>query len=155
MKIERTHDMAIVREILAHPMIFPHIHEDGTTEPAPQDHELFHWLLVSDDAPAGVFLVHPRTSLCYEMHTCLLPRIWGAGAKEAARLLANHVFYEINALKLVTNVPANNRRALRFAQANGMQIEGNNRASFMRNGVIEDQIMLGITEKEWKSCQQQ
>lgn len=155
MIIERTHNMALVKEILAHPMIFPHIHEDGTTEPAPEDHELFHWLLVSDGAPAGVFLVHPRGARCYEMHTCLLPRVWGAGARAAARLLGDHVFYVLGGLKLVTNVPANNRRALRYAQANGMRIEGTNRASFLRNGVMEDQIMLGLTLKEWESCQQQ
>ena len=155
MKLERTHDMELVAAIMGHPSIWPHIHEDGTTGPAPVDHELFYWLLVSDDAPAGVFLVHQRTSHCYEMHTCLLPRIWGAGADKAAKLLGDHVFYVMNGAKLVTNVPANNRRALRFAQSNGMQIEGNNRASFMRNGRLEDQIMLGLTVEEWKSCQQQ
>jgi len=155
MKIERTHDMELVREILSHPSIWPHIHEDGTDEPAPDDHEQFHWMLVSDGAPAGVFLLHPRTSRCLEMHTCLLPRIWGAGASEAARLLANYVFQELGALKLVTNVPASNRRALRFAQASGGKIEGVNRASFMRNGVMEDLIMLGLTYEEWKLCQQQ
>ncbi len=155
MKIARTRDMAVVRDILAHPMIFPHIHEDGTSEPNPIDHDGFHWMLISDAEPAGVFLLHARGSSCYEMHTCLLPRIWGAGAAEAAKLLGDHVFYDIGAHKLITNVPAKNRRALRFAQANGMRIEGTNRESFLLNGVMHDQIMLGMTKLEWTKCQQQ
>jgi RimJ/RimL family protein N-acetyltransferase len=146
--------MVIVKEILSHPAIFPHIHEDGTDAADPQDHDGFHWMLVSDDAPAGVFLLHAVRAYCYEVHTCLLPRIWGAGAAKAARLLIAHVFTEIGAKKLVTNVPNNNRLALRFAKASGLKVEGVNRQSFLRNGEMEDQIMLGITIREWTSCQQ-
>lgn len=154
MKIERTHDMALVALILAHPQIFPHIHEDGTDEPAPLDHDGFHWMLVSDAEPAGVFLAYQRGAACWEMHTCLLPRIWGEGANEAARLLGEYLFLTIGANKVVTNVPAPNRHALRFAKRNGMQIEGVNRASFLLGGVMHDQTMLGITKQEWL-CQQQ
>lgn len=146
--------MALVKAILSHPAIFPHIHEDGSDEADPQDHEGFHWMLVSDDQPAGVFLLHAVRSQCYEVHTCLLPRIWGQRASIAAQLLIDHVFNVICAQKLITNVPAKNRPALRFAKASGLVIEGVNRESFMRDGVMEDQIMLGITKKEWESCQQ-
>ena len=156
MKLERTRNMEIVREILAHKSIWPHIHEDGTTEPTPTDHDALYWMLVlQDDNPAGVFLVHGRNAQCVEMHTCLLPCIWGSDANKAVRLLGDFIFYELGHKKVVTNVPAYNRRALRFAQANGMQIEGVNRASFLRNGQMIDQIELGITIGEWESCQQQ
>lgn len=154
MKIERTRDMGLVYSILSHPKIFPFIHEDGISEPAPLDHDALHWMLISDDEPAGVFLVHARGALCFEVHTCLLPRIWGKDSMAASALLLRYVFTVMGAKKLVTNVPANNRHALRFAKANQMQIEGVNRASFLRNGEMEDQIMLGITQKEWTSCQQ-
>lgn len=146
--------MTLVAEIIGHPAIWPHIHEDGTDTPEPFDHDGFHWLLVSDDHPAGVFLVHAVRTACFEVHTCLLPRIWGAGSADAARLLIGHVFNQLGAKKLVTNVPASNRPALRFAKASGLQVEGINRASYLKNGVMQDQIMLGITDKEWESCQQ-
>lgn len=152
--IRRTHDMNIVQAILDHPRIARDIREDDSPDQQAIDHESIHWLLVTDDAPAGVFLVHPTGSHCYELHTCLLPRIWGAGATLAADLVLAHVFDVIGARKLITKVPASNRKALRYAQAAGLQIEGVNRASFLRNGAMEDQIMLGITEQEWKSCQQ-
>lgn len=154
MRIERTHDMRLVAGILSHPAIFPHIHEDGVTEPDPIDHEGFHWLLVDDGEPAGVFLAHARSAHCYEIHTCLLPRIWGSGAKAAASAVLDHLFNVIGCKKVVTNVPAPNRAALRFAKASGLQVEGINRASYMLNGTLHDQIMLGITLEEYKTCQQ-
>jgi RimJ/RimL family protein N-acetyltransferase len=154
MTIGRTRDMVLVRAILAHPAIWPHIHEDGTEEPEPLDLDGFHWLLVDDGRPAGVFLAHPRGAACWEVHTCLLPRTWGAAAAGAAQLLLEHLFDVVGCDKVVTNVPAYNRPALRFAKASGMRAEGTNHASFLRKGVLEDQIMLGITRKEW-TCQQQ
>lgn len=155
LSLSRTHDMELVRGILGHPAIWPHIHEDGTDSPAPVDHEGFHWLMVSDDAPVGVFLAHPQRVACWEVHTALLPRIWGAGAKAAARLLLAHLFQEIGCAKVITNVPATNRAALRFAKASGMRVEGTNRASFLKGGHLLDQIMLGITRKEWLCHSQQ
>lgn len=152
-ELARTRDMELVTAILSHPAIWPHIHEDGTNEATPHDLDGFHWLLVSDGRPAGVFLAHARGTACWEVHTCLLPRIWGVGAARAAQLLLQHLFEVVGCDKVVTNVPAYNRAALRFAKTFG-QVEGINRASFLRNGKLEDQIMLGITRKEW-TCQQQ
>lgn len=154
MRIERTRDLGIVRAILSHPAIAPHIAEDGVTSD-PQEHDTLHWMLITEGDPCGVFLVHATGLHCYEMHTCLLPHIWGAQAKEAARLLVGHVFDVLKARKLITRVPAYNRLALRFAKACGGQIEGNNRASYLHGGVMHDQILLGITDKEWTQCQQQ
>ncbi len=155
MKIYRTRDMEIVRAIMSNPAIFPHIHDDSVTECDPVDHDGFHWMLVDDGEPAGVFLVHAMNSICDQMHTCLLPRIWGTGAAWAAQLLLRWAFTETACQKMITAVPAYNRAALRFAKAGGMQQEGINRASFQRNGQLIDQIMLGITKQEWESCQQQ
>lgn len=152
MNLSRTRDMALVASIMKDPAIWPHIHED-TVECNPIDHDGFNWMLVDDGEPAGVFMVHALGTYCYEMHTCLLPRIWGHKAAHAAQILLGWAFTDTICEKMVTNVPAYNRAALRFARTGGMVEEGVNRASFMRNGVLIDQIMLGITKQEWKSCQ--
>ncbi|MVW64521.1 GNAT family N-acetyltransferase [Massilia sp. NEAU-DD11] len=156
MKIERTHDMALVVRIMSHPSIFPHIAEDGTDRPEPVDHPGFYWMLATDGGePAGLFLVHARGAVCYEMHTMILPAFRGALASAAAQALLAWAFTELCCQKVVTSVPDYNRAALRFALANGMRQEGVNRASFLRRGQLIDQINLGITKKEWIPCQQQ
>lgn len=153
MMLARTRDMALVASIIRHPAIWPHIHDDGSSECELVDHDAVHWMLVDDGAPAGVFMVHATNAVCYQMHTCLLPRIWGQEAAQAAQLLLTWAFTDTDCLKMITNVPAYNRAALRFAKAGGMQQEGVNRASYLRNGALIDQIMLGITKQEW-TCQQ-
>lgn len=154
--IERTYDMALVRRIVTDPAIWPHVHEDGTErdgwEPCASDE--FMWMLASGSEPLGVFLVHARGVACFEMHTCILPHAWGEGAKQAAQELLRWAFTDGGCMKMVTNVPAYNRAALRFAKAGGMREEGINRASYLHAGQMIDQIMLGITKEEWL-CQQQ
>lgn len=157
MNLTRTHDMALVERLMRHPAVWPHLHDDGTPEDwAPIDHDSIYWMLLTvEGAPVGVFLVHPLNSYCFEMHTCLLPNAWGSPAGQAVKLLGRWVFGETACRKLVTNVPAYNRLALRFAKAGGLQQEGINRASYMHDGEMLDQIVLGITKEEWTSCQQQ
>lgn len=155
MILARTRDMDLVGRIVSHPAIWPHITDDTTPtfEPIP-DNDAIHWMLVDDGAPAGLFMVHAHNLVCYEMHTCLLPRTWGQQAAAAAQMLLKWAFEETDCQKMITAVPAYNRPALRFAKAGGMVQEGINRASIMRNGVLTDQIMLGITKQEWTTCQQ-
>lgn len=156
MIVTRTHDMELVASIMRNPAIWPHIHEDGVTEPEPVDHDALYWMLATQDQTVvGAFLVHAMSSVCYQMHTMILPEYWGAVANSASRALLAWAFTETDCRKMITNVPAYNRVALRFAKLNGGQQEGVNRQSFMRNGVLHDQIVLGITKQEWKTCQQQ
>lgn len=156
MILTRTHDMELVASIMRHPAIWPHIHDDGVSEYEPLDSDGLYWMIVKLDSGelGGAFLVHAINSYCYEMHTCLLPAAWGEQAARAAQMLASFVFSELCGEKLVTNVPAYNRRARRFAISGGGVEEGVNRASFMKSGVMFDQIMYGITKQEWL-CQQQ
>lgn len=156
MRIERTHDMNAVQAIMHHEKIWDKIHDDGSIEAIPIDSEILYWLGVYDgDEMCGFYLLHPVNTACFEMHTCLLPKIWGRKANEAAILFRDYVFGVIGIKKLVTNVPESNKIALKYAIKNGMVIEGINRKSFLKNGILEDQTMLGMTLEEWKSCQQQ
>lgn len=155
MKIHRTHDMELVATIMGHPAIFKHIAEDGTVSPEPIDHPGFFWLAAYHGPHiAGMFLVHPVSTVCYEMHTMILPSFWGDPASAAAQALLEWVFTQTPCEKLVTRIPVYNRAARRFALTNGMQQEGVNRQSFLRNNELIDQINLGITRKEWL-CRQQ
>lgn len=156
MIITRTFDREVIRSIMAHPRVYPWISDDGSPHPDDYEstiHESLYFLLVEIDKPAAIFLYHPHNMITYEVHTCVLPGYYGKQAEEAAKGTLLWMIMNTSAKKIITHVPFNNIKAARFAERCGLSHEGVNRASFMKNGVIYDQYVLGITEAE--ICQQQ
>jgi RimJ/RimL family protein N-acetyltransferase len=151
-EIRRTEDLDLVRRIMTHPKVWPHISDDGSGS-----RDLFQPVIapallyleaLDEDGPGGVWLYHPHNSICWEVHTCCLPDWWGPRALSAARLTLRWVVERTECRKVITHVPVTNRTALRFAQRVGMVDEGLNRASFLKGGQVVDQYVLGITEEE-------
>ncbi len=160
MDIQRTHDMDVIAAIVNHAEVLPFIHDDGLAgDPAqggyvPQDHAEAYWMLIRNPEPVGAYLLHAHNAATYEIHTCLLPSLRGAGAAQAARLVIDWFFGEFKGLKLITHVPESNRAARLYAMRAGFRLEGINRKSFLKHGVLLDQHLLGLTQEDWL-CQQQ
>lgn len=150
-QISRTVDMPLVRSVITHPRVYPHVSDDSS--PAvedfePIDHASLVYLHAQDDAGTlGVFMLVPLSHVCYQVHTCMLPRAWGASAREAARLGTQWMFEHGPCRRIVTNVPEYNRIAERFARACGMTEYGRNLKSFQKDGVLYDEILLGISKE--------
>lgn len=149
MRFERTVDRELVRRILTHPRIWPHIADDGTPpveQFEPPDHPAIWYVLIYDgDELLGLWALVPHNSVCWEIHTALLPTAWGARARRAAAEFKEWLWRQTPCRRLITAVPASNRLALRFAEAAGMRAWGVNERSWLRNGHLEDLIMLGIS----------
>lgn len=155
--IVRTYDEKYVREVITHPKIWPYLSDDTSNLATwvPCMDKSVYWLVPYDGEKAlGVFMVHPHSNVCFEVHTAILPEAYGAQAKLAARNLIEWVFKNTGCCKLITAVPASNLLAKRFALRAGMREEGVNRESFLREGKMIDQTMLGITKGE-ALCQPQ
>lgn len=155
MTFERTHSLFLVRQIMTHPRIWPHISDDACPEPRefrPLDHPGVWYVLVSAGAELlGMFVFAPQNGVCWEVHTCLYPAAWGPRAREAARAMAGWIWANTPCRRIVTNVPACNRLALRFARDAGMEQFGVNPQSWMKHGKLHDLIMLGIS-REVNTC---
>jgi len=159
---ERSHDYELIRRILTHPRIYPFISDDGSP-PAdqyqPVEHEAMWYVIVRDTHESGVpdllgcWVFAPENSICWEVHTALLPCAWGERGQIAASMLPAWVWSNTPCRRIITNVPSNNRLALHFAMRAGMTIYGTNERSFLKNGQLLDQICLGIsawqTPIEW------
>lgn len=157
MRIERTYDSDLVRAVLSHPAIAPFIVDDKSPDPDWADvvcNPALYFLrpMTADRVGMGLFVLHPVNGVTLEIHTAILPEHRGRAAYQAAKLLLQWVVENTTAQKLITHVPAFNTAALRYAQAAGMVIEGCNRASFLKDSVLYDQHLLGITRRE--ICQQ-
>lgn len=113
-----------------------------------------HYVLIEDERPRAVFFYHRRNGITFEVHTCPFHGLRGPRAIEAARLSLAWIFDNTDCRKVVTQVPFDNPLAHAFAKRAGMADEGVNRASFLKNGAVMSQHMLGVTEEEFR-CQQQ
>lgn len=158
MRIERTKDMGIIRNIMINHTIYPHISDDGLPEAEyfqPNESDEIYYLLVIDDNGLihGLYLLHAMNYITYEIHTCLLRSCRGKMADIAAKEVLKWISLRTLCLKVITHVPENNKPALAYAKRAGMIIEGMNRDSFLKNGKLYNQILLGITRTE--ICQQQ
>lgn len=149
-RFERTRDTEMVQRIMTDRHVYPFIRDDFS--PAADDYqpvmgEHVWYILVHDgEELLGLWALHPQNSVCWEIHTCLLPHAWGARASVAARSCLEWIWRNVpNAERVVTNVPAYNRLALHFAEKGGMEQYGVNPASFLHHGKLYDQIMLGIS----------
>jgi RimJ/RimL family protein N-acetyltransferase len=155
---ERSLDYELIRRILTHERIWPHISDDGSP-PAdqyrPMESELIWYVIVRDIYPdagpeeiLGLWMFTPHNAVCWEVHTALLPEAWGGRAHQAARLMADWIWRNTPCRRLITNVPTTNRLALHFAVKSGMHIFGVNPASYLKHGTLCDQVMLGISKSD-------
>lgn len=153
MRLNRTYDVGAVNRILLHPAIADQLCDDHTVGATITECESKEWIgvYVGSDL-CGVFLLIPQNSVTVEIHTALLPCIWGRQSKQAGKMLLDLIFSRYH--KAVTSVPSSNRVAAWFAGSLGFKHEGVNRLSFLKNGVLLDQVMMGVTREDYL-CQWQ
>lgn len=144
--------MELVRGVVTHPSIWPYVSDDGSGEAKdyrPIDHDSVWHISAYDGASfLGVWTITQENAVTWDIHTCLLPSSWGAIAREAGREVIQWIWTNTTCRRLVTKVPAFNRLALRFAKMAGFVEYGCNPNSFLKDGVLHDQILLGISKPE-------
>ena len=155
----RTHDGDILRRFYHNPMIWDGMQCDGS----PSAKEIDFDALASPDHGeacifvtvdtlgelSGLFMFHQTTTNCYDIHSALLPDFWGHGmASEIGKAACRWMVENTDCMKITTSVPEFNDSARRMAMRAGMRIEGCNRSSFMKNGILYDQLLLGFTKEE-------
>lgn len=153
-QFEPTEDAALLKRIITHPDIWPHVTDDNCG--SPEDFEVFvggPWmhLLVKDEELLGCFSFFQQNSICWEVHTCLFPGHYPDVNEAAGKGVIEHIFQSTACLRIVTNVPGYNRAAAAFAYRCGMKRFGVNYNSYLKGGSVMDQIMLGISKGD--TCQ--
>ena len=150
------HDYELIRETIANPKIYAHVSDDGSPSREdfiPADHPAIVYLGAYEGTEyLGLWMLCPANSICWDVHTCLLPSSWGALATQATKAAIEWVFENTDCRRLITSVPSTNRLALKLAEHSGMTRYGVNPSSFLKNGKLLDQILLGISKAD-QSCQ--
>lgn len=156
LKLIPTVDTHIIEKILNHPDVYKDSIDDFSPnyleiKTIPYNHL---WISVynADILCGGFLLVWHNTIMC-EVHTCLFSSVHGKLAIKIGKLGIEWLFKNTQCLKIITNVPEYNKKALLFSKISGFKIEGINRKSIMKFGNLMDQTVLGLCKDEL--CQQQ
>lgn len=148
-EFERTQDYTLIREILTHEKIFPHIGDDfapGRDVWRPlEDDRIWYVIARHRGEILGLFLSLPTNAICWECHVSMLPCAWGELAKRAGREVIPWILERTKALRLVAQISDGNPLAIRYAKACGFKTYGRNEKSWMKNGKLHDQVCLGYS----------
>lgn len=149
MEVRRTHNVDLILETVAEPRLFAASNEDGATpEELRIDTRRVTWLaLIDDERNVRGFVVGvPRGRATMELHVAIKPQFWGDSkpnvelGKMAVAWLAEHG----GVRKFVACIPTEDKQVVRYAQRVGLQREGVNKQSYLRNGEMIDQYHLGL-----------
>lgn len=153
-RIEPFDDLQQILTVVTHPAVIDGVRDDGpspTLDGLRQANLL--WLAIRlGQELAGCYALVLHSQVMAEIHTCILPQFRGVVAQVAAQRLFDWVFANTSCEKLITLVPKFNRPALLYAIHAGMRRQGLITASFRRDGVLHDQVLLGLSKGE-RSCQ--
>lgn len=151
MTFERTFDRELIKRVITHPRVFKHISDDLAPKPeawSPVESEAVWYVTVKDDSGLlGMFIFMPHNSICWEVHTCMLPAAYGPKAVEATHQMTSWIWANTQCRRIITEVPAYNTLAYRLAVNAGMVEFGRNPQAFLRNGVLYDIALLGLSQQ--------
>ena len=153
MYIQRSYNLEDITKVLRHTLSLS-TQEDGDGVPAIPVHDLIHYVLVysDEDEIVGCYTLIPHNEVTVDIHTNFLPKGYGELAKGAIPLILYYIFEEVGWKKAVTEVPAFNRLAHKYVKRTNMKLEGTLSQAFLKDNVLYDVFVYGMTEEEYK-CQ--
>ena len=145
-------DLHLVKLIVTHPAVYRHLCDDNSPAPGnfiPPQGDLCRYLIVAWNSVVMGLWAFLGGDPCgpWEIHTAMLPEAYGK-TRAASREMLGWVWENTKCAEITTKVPENNRLALALARAAGMREYGIEEKSFLRDGVMLDQILLKINRPE-------
>ena len=151
-KVFRSRDYAAIRALCVDPKIFPMIADDFHADPKtwvmPQSENIVYLLASDEKGPFGFGIFHPINLACWSGHFGFLPRGYGADAPKSFTRMLGWMWENTTAQKVVGEIVRENVLAIRFARSVGFEFYGVNKKSFLRGGVLRDQLCFGIVRPE-------
>lgn len=148
-QFKRLDNYELIRQTMTNPKIYRWLVDDNC--PAreaytPIESDLIWYVGVyKEDTYLGLWMFTPQNSVCWEVHTCLLPAAWGESA-QAGKEMVDWLWANTPCQRIITNVPVFNKLALILARNCGFIEFGRNIKSFLRNSVLHDQVLLGLSK---------
>ncbi len=144
MTFERTFDPRLVASLMVRAWDRPEMLCEGASlDRLPSISDCAQYFVGSNDGKdVALFVGYQQSPVCIDLHVCLAPECRGRKAIEASREFLAWLPKMTPFRKAIGSVPAYNKPMLIVALAAGMNVLGINRQSTMRNGKLEDQIIV-------------
>jgi len=150
MKYELCSDAAFINHCLTSPEVWRFGRDDGISQINPG-----HFQARTDGSVIyvkagnyGIFIGIPLNHINIEVHIALLPGVKGR-AVGLCRGAAQWIFLQSpKPLRLTASIPSSNLLAIRLARQIGMEFIGINRNSFLKDGVLYDQHLFGMSKED-------
>ena len=153
-RLERTLDYGLIRTIMTHPAVYPHISDDFGAAPENfwpmESPALFHLLVWDGEELLGLFITHSINPLLWEVHHCLLPNARGRRAREAGKAYLAWLWENTQAATVFGLTPANNTLALRYARGLGFTEIGRLTGCYLQRSERHDLLIFGRHRPEAK-----
>lgn len=145
--IHPSNDKEAISKIYNHPKVYKWISDDCSPKPYdPIMHESFIYLM--DETKNGVIRIEPVNSICCQVHTALMPELWGKGFEFVKNAIA-WGFQNTRYMKIITLVPEYNRLAMNLCKKCGFDEEGVIKKSFLKRWKLYDQFLFGLEKQQF------
>lgn len=144
-RLERTYDFELIRSIITHPRLYPHIASDFHPKACdfqPNTSEAIHYLLAQDgEEICGLCIAHwIHTPVTYEIHHAILPSAWDR-TDAIGEAFETWLFQNTLCETAVGFTPACNKLACRYAVRRGLVESGRIPNGYKKNGKLYDLII--------------
>ncbi len=149
-RIERTHDMDLVRRIYVHPKIYGKMTDDLCPPPEaltiPENSSQYFLIAYNDkDEAMGVICYQPHNHVLYQIHIAILPEFWGNdNAVNAVKASFDWMVKNTSCRVVLSITPRPYSLAIRLAKKVGAELQGVLKHSILLKGHLEDQIIYGV-----------
>jgi len=149
----RSDNIDDIAKIINHPKVFDWLSDDLSPFPfVPDKNDLY----IMNEAKTGVIKVDPLNGVTCQIHTAVLPELWGRAdgfVKEVSTWVFTNTLYH----KAITFIPEYNRPAIQLAKRSGMVKEGCIKRSWLKKWKLRNQFIYGLQKKDFLkeaiSCQ--
>ena len=146
MIISETTDIDLIKSILSNPEIYDRIADDKAPsvedfEPVPPSDFVYY---LTDDENIGLVFLHWKNGVALEGHVHVLKEHRDKAMTFSEKAL-KWIWKNTGALKIVVSIPSIYPDVVRFVEKNGFEREGLRRGSYMKNGVLCNQVLLGLS----------
>lgn len=136
-------DVDLIASVLKEEYVWSGIAEDGMDRESFEVPSILSYYVFSEDGVVlGLAALRPVSSVCAELHTCLLRKAAGR-SKEVFITFAIWLLDNTNLETLITLIPVYNRKAISAALNAGFTTVGTISNSYMK-GIVMDQELLQV-----------